>query len=134
MLCSARWAWPYWPSSPVCDLVYDGVLGAGGDGGRVRRAQRLWSDRLTLGVQVPTQQQPQLLVFLSEVFFVLPQSFSPQHGAVEPPQQLLQLRGLARHLEDGGQRSGGGFLLLWRLEHQQVAVGVWTKLTGASTI
>lgn len=95
----------------ACDLVYDGVLGAGGDGGRVRRAQRLWPDRPSLGcccVQVLTQQQPQLLVFLSEVFFVLPQSFSPQHGAVEPPQQLLQLRELARHLEDGGQRSGGG--------------------------
>lgn len=104
------WAWPDWSSSPVFDLVYNGVLGAGGDGSRVRCAQRLWSDGLSLGwcrVQVLTQQQPQLPVVLSEVVLVLPQSFSPQHSAVESPQQLLQLRELARHLEDRGRRSGG---------------------------
>lgn len=104
--CSAHSFW----SSPVFDLVYDGVLGAGGDRSWVHCAQRLWSNRLSLDcccVQVLTQQQPQLLVFLSEVCLVLPQSFSPQHSTVESPQQLLQLRELTRHLEDKGQKSGG---------------------------
>lgn len=117
----------YW-SSPLLDLVENGVLGAGGHRSRVRCVQQLRSNGLSLDcrcVQVLTQQQPQLLVFPSEVVLLLPQSFSAQHGAVESPQQLPQLRELARRLEDRGQRSGGvgwgGGLLLWRLERRRAS-------------
>lgn len=106
--------------SPVLDPLGNDVLCAGGDWSRVhciqwRRSNGLSIDRCC--VQVLTQQQSQLLVFLSEVVLVLPQSLSLQHGAVEPPQQLLQLRELAWLLGGGGRRAEvSGVLLPWRLE------------------
>lgn len=82
-------------------LACEGVLSAGAHRGRHRRRQR--PDGVC--VQVLTQQTSQLLVLLPEVVLLLPQSFSLQHGAVEPPQQPLQLRELAELLEDTAEVS-----------------------------
>ncbi len=43
------------------------------------------------GVQVLTQQKPQLLVVCAHVVFVSLQSFSLQHSSVDASPQLLQL-------------------------------------------
>lgn len=43
------------------------------------------------GVQVPTQQKPQLLVLSAQVPSLLLQSLSMQHSGVDAPHQLLQL-------------------------------------------
>lgn len=39
------------------------------------------------GVQVLTKQNPQLVVLLRQIVFVLPQSFSPQHSSVDAQHQ-----------------------------------------------
>lgn len=43
-------------------------------------------------VQVLAKQKPQLLVLSAQIIFLVLQSFSLQHGAVEAPHHLLQLR------------------------------------------
>lgn len=76
----------------------DGVASAGarwgrGGRGRVHGEQHVASVEGVVadrhGVQVLTQQKPQLLVLSAHVVFVFLQSFSLQHSSVDAPHHLL---------------------------------------------